>query len=202
MAMVGEITYDKIKEIKEYALNENIPIMNDEGIDYLTTFVMKKQIKNVLEIGTGIGYSAIMMALVSPNLKVTTIEKDEIRYLEAIKNIKKFNLEDRITLIFKEALDVKLEDKYDLIFIDAAKGKNIDFFQNFERNLLDTGYIITDNMGFHGYVEMDEHDIKSDNIRGIVKKIKNYIHFLENHLKYKTSFYKVGDGIAVTEKRM
>ncbi len=194
--------YEKIKEIKERALNDEVPIMNDEGIDFLTTFVIKKQIKNVLEIGTGVGYSAIMMAVANKNLKITTIERDETRYLEAIKNIKKMNLEDRITLIFKDALDVKLDDKYDLIFIDAAKGKNIDFFQNYERNLLDNGYIITDNMGFHGYVEMDENEIKSDNIRGIVRKIKEYIHFLENHLKYKTSFYKIGDGIAVTEKRM
>jgi predicted O-methyltransferase YrrM len=207
MAMVEEELdmnneYEKIKEIKERALNDEVPIMNDEGIDFLTTFVIKKQIKNVLEIGTGVGYSAIMMAVANKNLKITTIERDETRYLEAIKNIKKMNLEDRITLIFKDALDVKLDDKYDLIFIDAAKGKNIDFFQNYERNLLDNGYIITDNMGFHGYVEMDENEIKSDNIRGIVRKIKEYIHFLENHLKYKTSFYKIGDGIAVTEKRM
>lgn len=193
---------EKLKEIKERALEDEVPIMSDEGIDFLTTFIVKKQIKNVLEIGTGVGYSAIMMALANKNVKITTIERDETRYLEAIKNIKKMGLEDRITPIFKDALDVKLDEKYDLIFIDAAKGKNIDFFQNFERNLLDNGYIITDNMGFHGYVEMDESEIKSDNIRGIVRKIKEYIHFLENHLKYKTTFYKIGDGIAVTEKRM
>lgn len=192
---------DEIKEIKEYAVLNNVPIMQDEGIDFLTTFIIKKQIKNVLEIGTAIGYSAIMMALTSNDIHITTIEKDEIRYMEALKNIKKLNLEDRITLIFNDALNVKLEDDYDLIFIDAAKGKNKDFFLQFESNLSINGYIITDNMDFHGYVSMNENEIPSKNIQGIVRKIKDYTYFLENHMLYKTTIYKIGDGIAVTERR-
>lgn len=192
---------NNIKEIKKYAEEENIPIMQDEGIDFLTTFIVKKQIKNVLEIGTAIGYSAIMMALCNENLHVTTIERDETRYMEALKNIKKFNLEDRITLIFNDALNVKLDMEFDLIFIDAAKGKNKDFFNQFESNLSMNGYIITDNMDFHGYVSMDEGEITSKNILGIVRKIKDYIYFLENHMLYKTTIYKIGDGIAVTERR-
>lgn len=190
-----------IKEIKEYALENNVPIMQDSGIDFLTTFIIKKQIKNVLEIGTAIGYSAIMMALTSNDIHITTIERDETRYMEALKNIKKFNLEDRITLIFNDALNVKLEGDFDLIFIDAAKGKNKDFFEHFESNLSMNGYIITDNMDFHGYVSMDEGEIPSKNIQGIVRKIKDYTYFLENHMLYKTTIYKVGDGVAVTERR-
>ena len=191
----------EIKNIKEYAKCENIPIMQDDGIEFLTSFIEKKQIKNILEIGTAIGYSAIMMAKVNKDIHVTTIERDEARYLEALKNIKKFNLENRITLIFNDALNVEMNDKYDLIFIDAAKGKNIDFFNHFEKNLDFDGYIITDNMDFHGYVEMNEEEIESKNIRGIVRKIKDYIYFLNNHMVYKTIIYKIGDGIAVTERR-
>lgn len=191
----------EINRIKEYAKEENIPIMQDDGIEFLTSFIEKKQIKNILEIGTAIGYSAIMMAKVSKDIHITTIERDETRYLEAIKNIKRFNLENRITLIFNDALNVEINDKYDLIFIDAAKGKNIEFFNHFENNLDMDGYIVTDNMGFHGYVEMNEEDIPSKNIRGIVKKIKDYIYFLENNMIYKTTIYKIGDGIAVTERR-
>ena len=149
----------EINNIKEYAKNENIPIMQDEGIEFLTSFVDKKQIKNILEIGTAIGYSAIMMARVSKDIHVTTIERDETRYLEALKNIKKFGLENRITLIFNDALNVEINDKYDLIFIDAAKGKNIEFFNHFEKNLESDGYIITDNMEFHGYVLMNEEEL-------------------------------------------
>ena len=192
---------EEINRIKNYAKEENIPIMQDDGIEFLTSFIEKKQIKEILEIGTAIAYSAIMMACVSKDIHITTIERDEIRYLEALKNIKKCHLEDRITLIFNEALNVELNDKYDLIFIDAAKGKNIDFFNKFEKNLKEFGYIITDNMGFHGYVEMPEEEIPSKNIQGIVRKIKDYIYFLENNMTYKTVIYKIGDGIAVTERR-
>ena len=190
-----------IKELKEYAIEENIPIMQDDGIEFLTNFIIKKQLKNILEIGTAIGYSAIMMAKTSGDIHITTIERDETRYMEALKNIKKFNLEDRITLIFNDALNVKLEGEFDLIFIDAAKGKNKDFFEHFEANLSLDGYIITDNMDFHGYVAMKEEDISSKNILGIVRKIKDYTYFLENHMLYKTTIYKIGDGIAVTERR-
>ena len=190
-----------IKELKEYASANNIPIMQDDGIDFLTTFIVKKQIKNVLEIGTAIGYSAIMMARCNNDVHITTIEKDEARYMEALKNIKKFDLEDRITLILNDALNVKLDGEYDLIFIDAAKGKNQDFFEHFENNLSMNGYIITDNMHFHGYVEMPEEEITSKNILGIVRKIKDYTYFLENHMLYKTTIYDIGDGVAVTERR-
>lgn len=197
--MVDGNTYSIIRNIKDYAKKEKVPIMQDEGISFLTTFIIKNQTKNILEIGTAIGYSAIMMALCNPNVKITSIERDEKRYLEAIKNIKKLNLENRITLIFNDALNVKLDDKYDLIFIDAAKSQNIKFFERFEKNLDTRGYIITDNMMFHGYVEKDEKDIKNRDLRGLVRKIKLYIEYLENHPKYKTVFHnKIGDGIAVT----
>lgn len=199
--MSQEEIQNEIKKIKDYAQEETVPIMQDEGIDFLTTFISKKQITNILEVGTAIGYSAIMMALVNPNVHVTTIERDEVRYMEALKNIKKFNMEDRITLIFNDALNVELSEKFDLIFIDAAKGKNKDFFNRFENNLDDDGYIITDNMSFHGYVNMPLENINSKNIRGIVTKIKDYIYFLENNMYYKTTIYDIGDGIAVTEKR-
>ena len=193
--------YALIKEIKEYAINNKVPIMNQEGIDFLTTFIIKHQIKNVLEIGSAIGYSAIMMSLCSPNLKVTTIERDEERYLEAVKNIKKLKLEDRITLIFNDALKTRIEGKYDLVFIDAAKAQNIKFFELFERNLTDGGFIITDNMYFHGLVHKNEKEIKSRNVRGIVRKIKDYITFLKNNDNYNTTIYDIGDGIAVSEKK-
>lgn len=193
--------YTMIKEIREYAKENKVPIMQLEGIDFLTTFIIKHQIKNVLEIGTAIGYSAIMMSLCSPTLKVTTIERDEERYLEAIKNIKKLNLENRITLIFNDALKTKINEKYDLIFIDAAKAQNIKFFELFERNLNEGGFIITDNMYFHGLVKKSEKEIKSRNVRGIVRKIKDYITFLKENENYNTTIYEIGDGIAVSEKK-
>lgn len=197
-----ENIYNKIREMKKKALDDNIPIMVDDGIDFMINFIDTHNIGSILEIGTGTGYSSIMMALSQPNLKITTIEKNKERYFEALKNVKKFKQEERITLIYKDALTVRLADKFDLIFIDAAKGKNKEFFTHFEKNLNTSGYVITDNMAFHGYVSQEEKKIESKNIRSLVRKIKEYIYFLENNIRYKTKIYDVGDGIAVSEKRL
>ena len=194
------IKYGIINQIKEYAKEKDVPIMSGSGIRFLTNYIKDNNIKNILEIGTAIGYSAIMMAITSEDIYITTIERDEKRYLEAIKNIKKMNLEDRVHLIYKDAFDVKLSDKFDLIFIDAAKAQNTRFFEKFEYNLNSNGTIITDNMNFHGLVLKDERDIESRNLRQLVRKISEYIEFLKNNEDYKTTFYNVGDGVGVSEK--
>lgn len=191
----------EIREIKKYAIENKVPIMVDEGIDFLTTFIIKKQVKNILEIGTAIGYSAIMMALANPNVKITTIERDKDRYLEALKNIKKFDLEDRITLVFNDALEANIEGEFDLIFIDAAKGQNINFFEKFETNLKKTGYIITDNMSFHGLIDKVDAEIPSRNLRALVRKIRAYHEFLKNNQNYNVEFLNIGDGIAIAERK-
>lgn len=193
--------YQEIAEIKKRALDENVPIMQDEGIDFLIDYIQKNNITKILEIGSAVGYSAIMMALSNPNITITTIERDNDRYLEAVKNIKKMQLEKRITIIFQDALEVELTDTYDLIFIDAAKGQNIKFFEKFEINLKEKGTIITDNIYFHGLVEQDESEIESRNVRGLVRKIKKYLEYLENNTKYQTEIYKIGDGISVSQKK-
>lgn len=194
--------YNSIRDIKREAINDEIPIMQDETIDFIADYIQKKNVRTILEIGTAVGYSAIMMALSNPLVKVVSIEKDKDRYIKAVKNVKKMNLEDRITLVFNDALDVKLDEKFDLIIIDAAKSKNLDFFSHFEKNLEVNGSVITDNISFHGYVEKDLSEIPSKNIRGLVKKIRNYTQFLESNVKYKTKFYDLGDGISVTERRI
>ena len=190
-----------LNQIKNYAEVNNVPIMNDEGIHYLMDYIRRNRIKNILEIGTAIGYSAIMMCSVDSGITVTSIERDEKRYLEAVKNVKKMEFEDRIHLIYKDALDVNLENKYDLIFIDAAKAQNIHFFEKFEYNLEDKGTIITDNMNFHGLVYKDEKEIESRNLRQLVRKVKSYKEFLEDNRKYKTEFLDIGDGLAVSVKK-
>lgn len=187
--------------MKDYALAENVPIIQDDGLSFLTNFIIKNDIKKILEIGTAIGYSASMMAITCPNVSIVTIEKDEKRYLEAVKNVKKLKLEDRITLIFKDALEVKLDKEFDLIFIDAAKSQSTRFFKSFEKNLTSRGFIVTDNMNFHGYVLKKEEEIKSKNLRALVRKIKDYKEFLINNEKYETIFYDTGDGISVSRKK-
>lgn len=191
---------DLIRNMKEYALKNNVPIMTEGGINYLIKYIKKNNIKNILEVGTAIGYSAIMMCSVDSDIVVTTIERDEKRYLEALKNIKKANLEDRINLIYKDALEVNLNEKYDLIFIDAAKAQNRNFFERFLKNLAKGGTIITDNMNFHGLVNKDLESIESRNLRQLVRKVKEYRDFLENNKSFTTEFFDVGDGIAVSKE--
>ena len=191
---------EKIKEIEEYAINNNIPIMQKDGIEFLINYIKENNIKNILEIGTAIGYSSIRMALVNENIKVTTIERDKDRFEIAQNNINSFNLQNRINLIYKDALEVELNDKYDLIFIDAAKAQNIKFFEKYKNNLENNGTIITDNMYFHGLIFKDNKDIESRNLRQLMRKLKNYHKFLKENKEYNTEFIDLGDGIAITKK--
>ena len=189
-----------IKQIKDYADINNVPIITDEGLEYLTNYIKENNVKRILEVGAAIGYSAIMMCGVDKDITVTTIERDEKRYLEAIKNIKKLELEDRINLIYKDALEVELNDEYDLIFIDAAKAQNQKFFERYEKNLKKDGTIITDNMNFHGLVNTDPSKIESRNLRQLVRKVKDYKVFLEDNKSFKTVFLDIGDGLAISKR--
>ena len=190
-----------ILEMEEYAKENNIPIMQKDGIAFLMKYIKNNEIKNVLEIGSAIGYSAILMASSGADVKVTTIERDEVNYLECIKNVKKCNFESKVNVVFQDALEVNLAEgtQYDLIFIDAAKGQYQKFFEKFQYFLAPNGVIITDNLKFHGYVGKSE-EIESKNLKQLVKKIENYIEFLKNNEEFETKFYDVGDGLSVSKK--
>ncbi|MEG2351666.1 MAG: O-methyltransferase [Bacilli bacterium] len=189
-----------IRKIEKYADENGVPIMEKESMSFLTEFIKLNNIKNVLEIGTAIGYSAINMALAGEEVNVTSIERDNKRYIEAIKNVKKLKLDNRVTLVLIDALDFKTDEKYDLIFIDAAKGQYTKFFEKFENNLIKNGFIITDNIKFHGLVG-NEKDNLSRNLRQLVTKIEKYILFLKDNKIFKTRFFDVGDGLAVSKRR-
>lgn len=185
-----------LEEIEIYAKNNNIPIMQKDGIEFLTQYIKEHQIKKVLEIGSAIGYSAIKMALVADDIYIKTIERDVERYQIAVKNIQKFALEKQIDIINSDAFDVELDEKYDLIFIDAAKSQSIKFFEKFKKNLSHNGTIITDNINFHGLTYATE--IKNRNTRQLVGKIRNYINFLKENKEFTTTFIDDGDGIAIS----
>ena len=189
-----------LEKIEEYAKINNVPIMEPDGIEFLIRYIKENNIKNILEIGTAIGYSSIKMALISKDIKVTTIERDEKRYNEALKNIKEAALENQITTILQDAFEVNLNEKYDLIFIDAAKAQYIKFFEKFKHNLDDNGVIISDNLEFHGLTHSD-HSKLSRNVRGLVRKLNNYIEFLENNKEFNTTFIKIGDGIGISTRK-
>lgn len=189
-----------LEEMENYAKENNVPIMMKDGIEFLTNYIKENNVKNILEIGTAIGYSAIKMALVNDDIYVTTIERDEERYNEAIKNIKEANLGNQINVILDDAFNVDIDFKFDLIFIDAAKAQYIKFFEKFKENLSDNGVIVSDNLKFHGLVDTTDK-IESRNVRQLVRKLKNYVEFLENNEEFETTFYDLGDGVAISRKK-
>lgn len=188
-----------IRELEEYARINNVPIMMPDGINYLCDYIKEHNIKNILEIGTAIGYSAIRMCLVDKNVTVTTIERDVERYNIAIENIEKFGLNNRINAILGDAIDVNVDGEYDLIFIDASKGHSIDFFNKYKKNLVSDGVIVTDNLSFHGLVE-DESMAVTKNQKGLVKRIKKFIEFLDNNEEFSTVYVPVGDKISISRR--
>lgn len=190
---------EKLKKLETSARQRNIPIMLPDGIAYLCNYIKENNVKSILEIGSAVGYSAIKMAMISPDIKITTIEKGKERYQEALENIKRFNLLNRITIINDDAINTNITDTFDLIFIDASKGHNIDFFNKYSNNLKENGTIITDNLSFHGLVE-DESLAVTRNQRGLVKKIKLFISFLDNNKEFTTTYIPVGDKISISKR--
>ncbi|MEG2322094.1 MAG: O-methyltransferase [Bacilli bacterium] len=188
-----------LEELEKEAKLNNIPIMQKDGIDFLTNFIKEKKINNILEIGTAIGYSAIKMALIDKDITIVTIERDNKRYKEAIKNIDNFKLKQQIKVINDDAFNVIINENFDLIFIDAAKSQSIKFFEKFQNNLNQNGFIITDNLHFHGLVNSDI-EIKSRSLRSLIKKIKEYIVYLKENKQFETIFLDVGDGISISYK--
>lgn len=190
-----------ILEMEKYASENNVPIIEKASITFIMKYIKKNNIKNVLEIGSAIGYSAILMASVKEGITVTTIERDESRYMECLKNVKKCHFEQKVNVVFHDALDVNLSNvSYDLIFIDAAKGQYTNYFEKFKYFLAPGGTIITDNLKFHGNVGHAK-EIESKNLRGLVTKIEDYIKFLKDSTEFDTTFYDVGDGLSVSVKK-
>lgn len=187
-----------LEELEKYAKENHVPIMMKDGIDFLLAYLKKQNYKTVLEIGTAIGYSAIRMAKISKDIKVVTLERDLKMYNEALKNIEKFGLTDQIKVIFTDALDIEIKDKFDLIFIDAAKAQYIKFFEKYKDNLNPGGTIVSDNLNFHGLTS--DSNIQSRSLRQLVRKINAYVDFLKNNEEFTTTFYNTGDGISLSVK--
>lgn len=191
---------EELKDIKTYAKKNSIPIMRDGGVDFICNYIKEHHIKNILEIGTAIGYSSIEFAKVSDDIKVTTIEIDIDRVITAKQNISDLALDQRITVINANALQVEIDGFYDLIFIDGPKAQYIKFFEKFSKNLAEDGVIISDNLSFHGMVEDLSLTHNYSTIK-LVKKIRKYIDFLKNNPDFQTEFFECGDGISVSKRK-
>lgn len=189
----------KLNEMREYAKLNHVPIINDDGLSFLKTIIALYKPKNILEIGTAIGYSASIMSMTSDST-VYTIERGEVMYNEAKKNISDLNLDDKVNIIFDDALNSfdKLSDKkFDMIFIDAAKAQYTKFFELYTPLLNKGGIVVCDNMYFHNLVNSDLESL-SKNVRNMVKKLQMFHEFLLNNENYETSIFDIGDGISIS----
>lgn len=191
--------------IKEEALSKNVPILKDNTLKLILFLIKVMKIKNVLEIGTAVGYSSITMAL--NGCCVDSIEINKEMYEKAIYNINSNNLSTRIKVFNADALKLDinvLQQQYDLIFIDAAKAQYKRFFERFSPLLSQKGIIIIDNLLFHGYVEeysLTEDVSGSRNLRGLARKIDNFNKWLIANEDYETTFLEIGDGVALCIKK-
>lgn len=189
-------------ELEEYALEHRIPIMDSVAIETMLQILTIQSPKKILEIGTAIGYSALRMADALPQANIVTIEMDQSRISEAKSNILHSKMENRITLLEGNALDlyddVKNMGPYDAIFIDAAKAQYIKFFELYQDLLTDSGCIYTDNVLFKGLVAQENTEIKR--LAGIAKKIRSYNQYLAELQKFHTVIIPTGDGLAISRK--
>lgn len=195
------IIHSVVRDMERYAEANNVPIIEHDSIVYIANYIEEHHIKKILEVGTAIGYSAILMSLVSSDVEVTTIERAEKNYKEAVKNIKACGLDKRIEVVFNDALDINLSGyKFDMIFIDAAKAQYLKFFEKFKYYLNDKGTIICDNIKFHGLVEHKEK-IESKNVLSMVNKLEEFSNYLKSNQDFQTEFVDVGDGLSVSVRK-
>ena len=191
----------ELAKIKEKALEEHIPIIMDDTLDVIAKILIEKRPEKILEIGTAVGYSAICFSeYLKENGRIDTIEKDEQREAEARENIKKVGVENKIKLYEGDAVEIlpTLDEKYDVVFIDAAKGKYPFFLKEALRMLNKNGIIFADNILYKGYVMSDYNKHKQ---RTAVRNLREYIKEVEENLELETKILEVGDGLAISKKK-
>lgn len=191
----------ELEKIKEKALENHIPIIMDDTLEYIYNLYKDKKISTILEIGTAVGYSAICFSeMLEDNGFIDTIERDEERIAEAIENIKIAEVEEKINIISGDAVEIlpTINKKYDMVFIDAAKGKYPFFLKEALRLLNDDGIILADNILYKGYVMSDYNKHKQ---RTAVRNLREYIKEVTQNPNLETEILEIGDGLAVTKLR-
>lgn len=190
---------NQLKKIKEIALEQHIPIIMDETLETIKDYLKNKKINRILEIGTAVGYSAICFTeFLAESGVIDTIERDKERVEEAKKNIKLTNVEDRINIYEGDAIEIlpTLNNKYDMIFIDAAKGKYPFFLKEALRMISDDGIIFADNILYKGYVMSAYNKHKQ---RTAVRNLRQYIKEVSENPCLETEILEVGDGLAISK---
>lgn len=191
----------EISIIKKKALEDKVPIIMDDTLEVIAKILDEIKPKKILEIGTAVGYSAICFSeYLQENGKIDTIERDTERVKEARENIKKAEVEKKINIYEGDAVEIlpTLNDEYDVVFIDAAKGKYPFFLNQALRMIKPGGVIFADNILYKGYVMSDYNKHKQ---RTAVRNLREYIAEITNNEKLETEILEVGDGLAISKTK-
>ncbi len=189
----------ELEKIKQKALQEHIPIIMDDTLQVIDKILKEKKPKKILEIGTAVGYSAICFSeYLQNNGIIDTIEREEDRVKEAKENIIKADVKEKINILYGDAVEIlpTLNSKYDVIFIDAAKGKYPFFLKEAIRMIEKDGIIIADNILYKGYVMSDYNKHKQ---RTAVRNLREYIKQITENPNMETQILEVGDGLAISK---
>lgn len=191
---------DIFEQIKQEALENHIPIIMDDTLEVIASYLEKEPPTKILEIGTAVGYSAICFSkYLAQGGKIDTIELDEERATKAKENIAKMGLEDKINVIVGNAIDIlpTINPSYDVVFIDAAKGKYPVFLTEAIRLVRKNGIIFADNILYKGYVLGDYNKHKQ---RTAVTHLREYIKNITEDVRLDTKILEVGDGLGISKK--
>ena len=189
---------EELNKIKQKALEEHIPIIMDDTLEVIAKYLTKIKPEKILEIGTAVGYSAMCFSeYLSESGKIDTIERDTDRIIEAKENIKKVGVEEKINIYEGDAVEIlpTLNEKYDVVFIDAAKGKYPFFLKESIRMIKQNGIIFADNILYKGYVMSDYNKHKQ---RTAVRNLREYIKEVTENPNIETEILEVGDGLAIS----
>ena len=191
---------ETIEQIRQKAISNHIPIIMDETLKEVGKILQELKPKAILEIGTAVGYSAIRFSkYLSEDGYIDTIERDSERVKEAKQNIANLNLENKIHIFEGDALEIlpKLNGPYDVVFIDAAKGKYPIFLNEALRMLRNNGIILADNVLYKGYVMSDYNKHKQ---RTAVRGLREFLKNLQENKNLSTEILETGDGLAISRK--
>ena len=190
---------NKLEEIKQKALENHSPIIMDDTLEVIGKKLKENPPKRILEIGAAVGYSAMCFSeFLAEDGIIDTIERDEERIKEAKVNIKNVGVEDKINLYEGDAVEIlpTLNGKYDMVFIDAAKGKYPFFLKEALRMINQNGVIFADNILYKGYVMSDYNKHKQ---RTAVRNLREYIKEVSENPNLETEILEVGDGLAISK---
>lgn len=188
-----------LETIEKYALEHGVPIMSKESIDFVSETLKVNKAVSILEIGTAIAYSASALVLKDPSRNIDSLERDEIRYKEAINNLRSLKLENKIKLYCTDAHHYTPTRSYDALIIDAAKAQNLSFFKLYFA--FTDKVCIIDNIDYHGFVEENFDQIYSRNLRSMMRRIKEFKTYLSLRDDLIVTYHNVGDGMIVVKRK-